>query len=137
MTFQLIKRDGKIKGLVVLFGEGRVVEIVVPRGEMWRICESCGAREALVFCRTHVKYVCGECLRKAPAVHFNCQFISMRWRGSCRERAEIRGRSVSIKHVHTRERADGLKETVVEIDSEERAGAHVAESAQKFGAVEA
>jgi hypothetical protein len=77
MTVQLIKRDGKIKGLVVLFGEGRVVEIVAPRGEMWRICESCGAREALVFCRTHVKYVCGECLRKAPAVHFNCQFISM------------------------------------------------------------
>jgi hypothetical protein len=77
MTFQLIKRDGKIKGLVVLFGEGRVVEIVVPRGEMWRICESCGAREALVFCRTHVKYVCGPCLQKAPAVHCNCQFISM------------------------------------------------------------
>jgi hypothetical protein len=77
MTFQLIKRDGKIKGLVVLFGEGRVVEIVVPRGEMWRICESCGAREALVFCRTHVKYICGPCLQKAPAVHCNCQFISM------------------------------------------------------------
>ena len=76
MTIQFIRRDGKIKGFALLVGENRVLEIAVPRAEMWRICESCFEREAIVFCRTHTKYVCGPCLGLIPAVHLNCQFIS-------------------------------------------------------------
>jgi hypothetical protein len=77
LTIQLIRRAGKVTGLAVLFGEGQVVEISHPEGELWRICESCGVREALVFCRVHSKYVCGPCLRTAPAVHRGCEFLSM------------------------------------------------------------
>ena len=75
MKLELIKRNGMLCGIAIL--EEREKVMIAREGELWRICESCCEREALAFCRTHVKYVCGDCIAKAPAVHLNCQFISI------------------------------------------------------------
>lgn len=74
MTLQLIRRDGKVCGIVLL-GEGEQI-VVTRKGELWRICESCGVREALAFCCTHAKYICQPCLEGAPDIHRRCRFIS-------------------------------------------------------------
>jgi hypothetical protein len=43
----------------------------------WRICDACGANEAMVFCRSHTRYLCEFCL----ALHNNqpvfCEYLSM------------------------------------------------------------
>ena len=79
MTFQLIRKDGELRGFAVLLGRGRIIAAVGAReAELWRICDSTAcSNEALVFCRTHSKYVCGKCLAKLPPVHSCCEFISV------------------------------------------------------------
>jgi hypothetical protein len=62
MTFQLIRKDGKIRGIALLVGGDKVLSGRTERHEYWRICDHCTVREALVFCRTHNQYVCNNCL---------------------------------------------------------------------------
>ena len=77
MTIQLIRKDGRVKGFAFFFGDARLIAMAEPPKEYWRICECCYRHEALVFCRTHAKYVCGNCLGQLPSVHTGCNFISV------------------------------------------------------------
>jgi len=77
MTLQVIRKDGKVKGFALMFGEGRIIAAGVEDRELWRICDFCGVDEALVFCRTHSRYICGRCLAQLPSIHTGCMFISM------------------------------------------------------------
>ena len=77
MTLQWIRKEGRIRGVAVLLGEARVIAVGAPAEELWRVCDCCQFREALVFCRTHSKYICGPCLSKLSPVHRGCEFISV------------------------------------------------------------
>lgn len=88
MTLQLIRQDGRLKGFAFFFGDAKVIVAAEPPQEYWRICECCFRREALVFCRTHCKYVCGSCLAQLPAVHRGCEFISTSIAREIAERAQ-------------------------------------------------
>ncbi len=77
MTFQLIRKDGKVRGVALLLGDARVIPADDSQRELWRICECCHVNEALVYCCTHARYVCASCLEQLPSVHTGCRFISM------------------------------------------------------------
>jgi hypothetical protein len=80
MTVQIIRKDGKFRGIALMLGEGRIIAAMgsSDREELWRICDSCCVHEAIVFCRTHAKYVCGSCLAAYPSeVGRECAFISV------------------------------------------------------------
>jgi len=80
MTLQVIRKDGKVKGFALMFGKGRILSAAalgLDDAELWRVCESCGVDEAIVFCRTHSRYICGRCLAQLPSIHTGCMFISM------------------------------------------------------------
>jgi hypothetical protein len=77
MTLQLIRKDGKIKGVAFFLGEAKLVAMSESATEYWRVCDLCCVNEALVFCRAHAKYICGVCLGQLPSVHTGCQFISV------------------------------------------------------------
>jgi hypothetical protein len=79
-------KDGRICGVWLW----RWKIIVLPRGRdhnLWRICDCCGANEALIFCQTHAKYVCAGCMewhgRRSHGGEFvlgyACRVISMSW----------------------------------------------------------
>lgn len=70
MTFELLRgKNGRIEGLVL-----RVVQ--PDKREYWRICESCTVREAVVFCRSHVRFVCEHCIERCVTEDVECAFIS-------------------------------------------------------------
>jgi hypothetical protein len=88
MTFQWIRKDGEIRGFALMLGEGRVIAASVPDRELWRVCDCCTVSEAIVFCRTHSKYLCGICLAQLPSVHRGCEFISVAVARDLVQRAE-------------------------------------------------
>lgn len=88
MTFQWIRKDGQLRGFAVFVGKARIVAVGAPEQELWRICDCCGVREAIVFCRTHTKYICGICLAQLSPVHRGCEFISVAVARDLAERAQ-------------------------------------------------
>lgn len=61
MRIQIIRKDGKIHGLAIVRGQGKV--LAAQQGSTyWRICEHCCENEANVFCKTHARFVCVRCL---------------------------------------------------------------------------
>lgn len=88
MTIQLIRKDGRVKGFAFFLGNARVLALTEAESELWRICESCSVNEAVVFCRTHAKYVCSGCLATAASLHGGCDFISVSVARELTRRAE-------------------------------------------------
>lgn len=77
MKLQIIRKNGKVKGIALIFGDGYIVAAEAEK-KPWRICDECLERKAILFCRSHSKYVCAGCVR----THRGCQFISVsaaRW----------------------------------------------------------
>src|SRR5579864_633431 len=115
MNLQVFRKDGKIRGLAMLRGTGtKVLEVSDDsRAEYWRICEHCTVREAVVFCCTHAKYVCGECLRWHGRTRkdgrfilgFACRAMSMsearaeveRARDYVRDQMEVRAKAAGVE----------------------------------------
>ena len=76
MTFQIIRKDGKVKGIALIFGDGYILAAPdPPNSELWRVCDHCHQHKAIVFCRWHTKYVCSACLRLR--LHPGCEFLSV------------------------------------------------------------
>jgi hypothetical protein len=76
VTLQLMRsRTGKIRGVLVTLGKGRM-ESGSLEGKPWRICDECVQHEALVFCTTESRYVCEHCL--STHAHLSCHFLSIR-----------------------------------------------------------
>lgn len=88
MTFQWIRKDGEIRGFAVMRGDALVIAAKVPEQELWRVCDCCHVSEAIVFCRTHSKYICGACLAQLSPVHRGCEFISVQVARDLVQRAE-------------------------------------------------
>lgn len=88
MTFQLIRKDGELRGFAVFFGEARILVAGRPEAELWRVCDLCSVFEAAVFCRTHSKYICCVCLRKLSPVQERCEYISVAVARDLARRAE-------------------------------------------------
>lgn len=76
MTIQLIRRDGKLRGIALLLGNSRIVATSGDKAEYWRTCDHCTKREAIVFCRAHAQYVCERDLPGHSTAGVCC-FISM------------------------------------------------------------
>ena len=84
MKVQLLRSPDRIIGIAVTF---RKRDDVIPSllriqappqdSNFWRICDACSANEAMVFCRSHARYLCEFCL----ALHNNqpifCEYLSM------------------------------------------------------------
>jgi hypothetical protein len=62
MTFQIIRKDGKVRGIALMLGGSKVTGVAGEKTEYWRICDHCTVNEAVVFCHTHARYVCTHCL---------------------------------------------------------------------------
>lgn len=77
MTFTLIRKNGRIRGIAITLGDTRIVAATEPGKSPWRVCDVCYVRDALVFCRRHGKYICGSCLGHVPSVHAGCEFLSV------------------------------------------------------------
>lgn len=86
MKLQLIRKDGKIRGIAFFRGEAKIVAASEGgRSTYWRICDHCTTHEAFVFCRTHNQYVCARCIewhgRRSVAGDFilgyACQLLSL------------------------------------------------------------
>ncbi len=84
MKLQLIHHANRILGLTLIFrktdhilGVLEVEEVKPEPQQFWRICDACTVNEAMVFCRSHTKYLCEFCL----ALHNNqpefCEYLSM------------------------------------------------------------
>jgi hypothetical protein len=76
MTFQLVRApNGKLRGIAILIGRGRVE--AGRQGEvLWRICDLCTERQAIVFCKSDNAYVCEKCLPVHTMPGF-CRFLSV------------------------------------------------------------
>lgn len=75
MTFQLVRSpEGKIRGFAILLGHGHI-EAGRDEERIWRICDSCTANHAIVFCTSDNVYICAQCLPVHTMPGF-CRFLS-------------------------------------------------------------
>jgi hypothetical protein len=62
MTIQIIRRDGKIRGVAFFLGKAKVIAASDESRAYWHVCDHCAENEAFVFCKTHSQYICDRCV---------------------------------------------------------------------------
>jgi len=65
-------RQGKLAGLFLYWRKLPSTQALQPplpkEPEVWRVCEVCCVEEAVVYCRSHSRYLCAGCVVKHSGV---------------------------------------------------------------------